>query len=134
MKLKFLVPVMMLICLAANVEAQFNTRYNAQSLTVPNVSGDGGVSNALAIVIDARKQETTALSITTTSTNTVWRIGGSVDGSNFQTNLWIVAVAGPSTTITNLNNRGIGWLRIDSVLNTGTINATNTVSYGLKQP
>lgn len=114
--------------------------YGAQAITVPTVSGDGGVSNALNLVIDVRKQDKVALSWVTTSTNVTVRIGASVDGLNYSTNYstlaWTNALANISIpTINVIDTYGLAFLRIDSVLNTGSRNATNTaVSYGIKIP
>lgn len=110
--------------------------YKIQSVTVPTVTA-GATSNTLAVVLDCRKQQNVTLSWTTGCTNVSVRLGNSVDGVNYQTNyvVWAFTNALPATTFTvstNIPTAGFGYLVIDSVASTGTIAATNTVSYAIK--
>lgn len=107
--------------------------YAPQTLTVPIVSA-GQTSNDVSQVMFVGKQSNTAIQWTVTGcTNWTARLSASVDGSSYQTNYYVIGGAGAGATIvTNLNTAGFGYMRIDSVLATGTINATNAVKYGLK--
>ena len=131
---KFLV---CLLSLAFALAATAQTRYSSESLTIPTVTVTGAISNGIGAKIDCRFQPNVTLSWTTLSTNWVARISSSVDNSNWQTNQFVIGnvdeTLTPKTLVTNLVVNGIGWLRVDSVLNTGTIGATNTVSYGIKR-
>lgn len=109
--------------------------YDQKSLTIPNVTA-GATSNGLARVIYVGNQNNLKLQWTSSATNVVVRIGDSVDGSRFTTNAWVITFDTSTTpgrsAVTNLNVEGSGYIRIDSVAVGGTINGTNTVSYGNK--
>jgi hypothetical protein len=95
------------------------------ALTIPTVATDA-VSNNVAAVVDVSNQGSVSLEWTTASTNVVVRIGATCSGTSYSTNRWVITLSN-GTTVTNLNTAGIRAIRIDSVANTGTIIATNTV-------
>lgn len=136
--MKILFAVILSLACAVGAYAQTPT-YAAQSVSVPNVA-EGGTSNALALVIDCRKQQQLTLQFTVNSgvTNEVYRLGASVDGLSYDTNHWVIGLSGATstTTLTNLNTLGFGYVRVDSAFNPGgspgSLTATNTLKYGLK--
>jgi hypothetical protein len=133
MKNKFFILIMAVFALAMSARAQV-ARYDYQSLTVPIVTG-GGTSNLTSgNVLGALKQQNVAIALTCTgSTNEVVYFGTSVDGVNYTTNTYSITTTGAGTTvISNFNVAGVGYLRADRVVNTGTINGTNTLVYGIK--
>lgn len=108
--------------------------YEDVSLTIPNTVA-GTATNGIGQVINCSKQQNVSLALTTTgATNVLYRIGASLDRTNWETNRFLVAHAGGGTTlITNLNVGGIGYLRVDSLTVTGTIAATNSLVYAVKR-
>lgn len=119
-----------LICLALAAFGLRAAGFDPIPVTVPTVAA-GGTSNNITARIYPIAQENVALSWTTSSTNVTVRISAIVDEARPHTNYFVIGF-GSGTTITNLNVGGVGVLNIDSVLSTGTINATNTVSWGRK--
>lgn len=117
-----------LLALACVLPAQAG--YDVVPLTVPTVAADA-TSNSIAQVIACVGQQNVAISWSTGSTNWVARLSASVDASRWQTNYYVFG-GDSSVLVTNLNVKGVGFLRLDSVLSTGTIAATNTVSWGRK--
>lgn len=103
---------------------------DAVSLTLPIVAA-GATSNNITAKMYPGEQENLALSWTSSSTNTTIRVSASVDDVRFHTNYYVLNF-GAGTTVTNLNVAGVPVLNIDSILSTGTINATNTASWGRK--
>lgn len=132
---KLIASILTLALLSLAAEAQ--TRYSAESLTVPTVYTDGAVSNDVNAKIDCRFQPDVALSISTAATNVVYRISSSVDNSSWKTNQFVIGIidetVGTKVLVTNLSVKGIGWLRIDSVALTGDTGATNTVKFAIKR-
>lgn len=127
-KLFAILGLVALFAMVANAQAP---DYRPVTLSVPTVAA-AATSNDVAAVIYCGNQKEVALSWNTGSTNIVVRIGSSVDGSVYNTNAYILTITS-FPHITNLTVNGVGYLRIDSVLSVGTINATNTVKYGLKK-
>jgi len=104
--------------------------YEARDLRIPTVAA-GATSNDIAAIIPVTRQSQVAISWQTTSTNLTARLSASVDGTTWRTN-WFVFTFTTGLLVTNLNVGGLGYLRVDSVQNTGTLPATNTVRFGLK--
>jgi hypothetical protein len=127
------------LAFSANAENVPDGRYGPTPLTISSNVVGNTTAVGIGAVIDCRKQREVALAWNTGSSNVTVRIGSSVDGTRFQTNQYVLQLghsAGDGTTtatqITNLTVGAIGWLRVDSVLSTGTITSTNTVYYGAK--
>lgn len=135
---KILIAFALVAALALPALAQNTPTYNPQSLSVPAVATAGTATNGIAAVIDCRKQQNVALQLNPGgATNTTWRFSASVDGSTYLTNYYVIGITNLPTlnaglVVTNLNVAGVGYLRLDSILAAGTINATNTASYGIK--
>lgn len=119
-----------LVCLALAAFGLRAAGFDSVPLTVPTVTA-GATSNSITARIYPVSQEYVALSWNTSSTNVTVRISAIVDEALPHTNYFVIGF-GSGTTITNLNIGGIGVLNIDSVACTGTINATNSVSWGRK--
>lgn len=121
--------------LFATITASSETVLASQTLSVPTVAA-GGTSNSIAQLLTC-KQQNVAVQWTTGSTNVTARFSASVDASYYHTNYYVIqfgctTLGTDQTTITNLNVAGVNYLRLDSVLSTGTGNATNTVAYAIK--
>lgn len=119
------------ITLALPVSAQ-QPVYAPQSLSVPNVA-ESGVSNALNQVMGPLRQNNVAIEWATGPlvTNVTARFSASVSGVNYATNYYVVNMT-TFPAVTNLDVKGIGFLRLDSVTTTGRGTATNTVYYSIK--
>lgn len=126
---KFAAPVVLAVALVLPAKA-----YDNKPITVPNITA-GSTSNFTSTPFFVGDQKNVALSWTSSSTNTLIRISSSVDNGHFQTNCFVLTFTSATpgtTTVTNLDVGGLGYLKITSGTVTGTINATNIVSFGRK--
>lgn len=138
MKQVFAILFGLLVLVSISANAQTPT-YGAQTLSVPTIvtatATAGNGSNNLALVMDVRKQGYVGLQVRTGCTNNLLNFGASVDGITYSTNYITVGWTNAKvlyTMTTNLDCRGIGYLRLDYVEALGTIDATNQVKYGVK--
>ena len=113
-----------------NAKAQI---YAVESIVSGYIVQAGATSNVVA-TLDCRKQQQVAISwLVTGSTNTAFGLDASVDGTNWKTN-WatITGITSGVPMITNVNVTGFGYLRVNALVNTGSIIGTNTATYGIK--
>lgn len=140
--MKKLIVAIAALALCASLQAQV---YNVQTLTNACSVAASGTLTGGTPTIDVRKQKDVAVQIvlglpssgTDVMTYTFER---SVDGSNWETlaaKKTVVGIAATgattSTTVTNINTYGCGYIRLASVANgSSSLALTNTVKYALK--
>lgn len=127
---------------ALSCVSAFAQTYAPQSLSGIPTSPAASTNLATPVVIDVRRQQNVAFSVTQSSvadgqTNT-YVFCRSVDGVLLDTNNVInVTVLSPGggarTTVSNLNVQGVGYLVLRSITVFGSGGVTNTgVKYGIK--
>lgn len=112
------------------------TAFDQKALTVPIVAA-GAISNGIGQTIYVGAQNNVGIEWTTAATNVTARYSASVSGSRWMTNYYVIthrdtATAGTATTVTNLDVKGLQYLRLDSVSVPGNVIGTNTVNYSSK--
>lgn len=130
--------IAILSAFAISAKAQ---QYQVESLAVPSVLAAGTTNLASPPVMDVRKQKTVGVAFTiapiSAGGTNVYTFHKSIDGTYYDTNttlsVTLADTAGVAkTVVTNLSCEGIGYLKLYSIVTTGTT-ITNTASkYAVK--
>jgi hypothetical protein len=115
--------------------------YQSESLAVPSVLAGGTTNLATAPSLDVRKQSNVALAFTiapiTAGGTNVYTFHKSLDGTYYDATSTIAfTVAGTDgtvkTAVTNISCAGIGYLKLYSIVTTGTTITNTAVKYAVK--